>query len=248
MQALHRVAALATLLLRSTSALSAGPLTRRPRPWRRRLLSQPPRSGDDVQRPKRFRKLIVPGAAGVLAAVELSSSLWDIGHHHGLAMLSLSRGAHAVTDLTQSGTDAVETVVEVVSEVGREAAEAVRTHSTRMSRVFTPRRIRRLSIAALFAAAWEVYQDLRPGGHHGMVLLAAHDLVDTGTRASTRLARFLGSRWLKLTMALVALGFAVVELVEDFLPGAHHGVAVLAFANCVTGFAELSQAREVVPV
>ena len=81
-----------------------------------------------------------------------------------------------------------------------------------------------------------------------MVLLAAHDLVDTGTRASTRLARFLGSRWLKLAMALVALGFAVVELVEDFLPGAHHGVAVLAFANCVTGFAELSQARDVVPV
>ena len=247
MQAFYRVAPLVTLLLRSTSALSAGPLTRRPRPWRRRFLSA---AGDnEVQRPKRFRKLIVPGAAGVLAAVELSSSLWDIGHHHGLAMLSLSRGAHAVTDLTQSGADAVETVVEVVSEVGREAAEAVRTHSTRMSRVFTPRRIRRLSIAALFAAAWEVYQDLRPGGHHGMVLLAAHDLVDTGTRASTRLARFLGSRWLKLTMALVALGFAVVELVEDFLPGAHHGVAVLAAANCVTGFAELTAAREdVVPV
>ena len=60
----------------------------------------------------------------MLAAVELSSSLWDIGHHHGLAMLSLSRGAHAVTDLTQSGADAVETVVEVVSEVGAEAAAA----------------------------------------------------------------------------------------------------------------------------
>ncbi len=246
MQAFYRVAALVTLL-RSTSALSARPLTRRPRPWRRRFLSA---AGDsEVQRPKRFRKLIVPGAAGVLAAVELSSSLWDIGHHHGLAMLSLSRGAHAVTDLTQSGADAVETVVEVVSEVGAEAAAAVRTHSTRLSRFFTPRRIRRLSIAALFAAAWEVYQDLRPGGHHGMVLLAAHDLVDTGTRASTRLARFLGSRWLKLTMALVALGFAVVELVEDFLPGAHHGVVVLAAANCVSGFAELAAAREdVVPV
>ena len=176
------------LLMSDSSALSAGPLARRPRPWRRRLLSQP---SDDAApaRPKRFRKLIVPGAAGVLAAVELSSSLWDIGHHHGLAMLSLSRGAHAVTDLTQSGADAVETVVEVVSEVGAEAAATVRTHSTRLSRFFTPRRIRRLSFAALFAAAWEVYQDLRPGGHHGMVLLAAHDLVDTGTRASTRLAR-----------------------------------------------------------
>ena len=249
MQAFYRVATLVTLLRSSTSALSAGPLARRPRPWRRRLLSQA-EAGNDVQRPKRFRKLIVPGAAGVLAAVELSSSLWDIGHHHGLAMLSLSRGAHAVTDLTQSGADAVETVVEVVSDVGKEAAAAVRTHSTRLSRFFTPRRIRRLSFAALFAAAWEVYQDLRPGGHHGMVLLAAHDLVDTSTRASTRLARrFLGSRWLKLTMALVALGFAVVELVEDFLPGAHHGVAVLAAANCVSGFAELAAAREdVVPV
>ena len=135
----------------------------------------------------------------------------------------------------------------ISTQVGREAAEAVRTHSTRLSRLFTPKRIRNLSVAALFAAAWEVYQDLRPGGHHGMVLLAAHDLVDTGTRASTRLARFLGSRWLKLTMAVVALGFAVVELVEDFLPGAHHGVAVLAAANCVAGVAELSAAREPTP-
>jgi len=186
----------------------------------------------------------VPISVGGLAAVELSTSLWELGHHHGLAMLALSRGAHAVTDLTQSGADAVETVVEVVSEVGAEAAAAVRTHSTRLSRFFTPKRIRNLSVAALFAALWEVYQDLRPGGHHGMVLLAAHDLVDTGTRASTRLARFLGSRWLKLTMAVVALGFAVVELVEDFLPGAHHGVAVLAAANCVAGVAELASARE----
>ena len=242
------------------TALSAGPLARRPRPWRRRLLSQPPRiediapssqPSDDAApaRPKRFRQLLVPISVGGLAAVELSTSLWELGHHHGLAMLALSRGAHAVTDLTQSGADAVETVVEVVSEVGAEAAAAVRTHSTRLSSFFTPKRIRNLSIAALFAAAWEVYQDLRPGGHHGMVLLAAHDLVDTGTRASTRLARFLGSRWLKLGMALVALGFAVVELVEDFLPGAHHGVAVLAAANCVSGFAELASAREdVVPV
>ena len=80
------------LLVSDASALSAGPLARRPRPWRRRLLSQQT-SVEDVAapRPKRFRKLIVPGAAGVLAAVELSSSLWDIGHHHGLAMLSLSR-------------------------------------------------------------------------------------------------------------------------------------------------------------
>ena len=85
---------------------------------------------------------------GGLAAVELSTSLWELGHHHGLAMLALSRGAHAVTDLTQSGADAVETVVEVVSEVGAEAAAAVRTHSTRLSRLFTPKRIRNLSIAA----------------------------------------------------------------------------------------------------
>ena len=241
------------LLMSESSALSAGPLARRPRPWRRRLLSQPTRIEDiapsSQQRPKRFRQLLVPISVGGLAAVELSTSLWELGHHHGLAMLALSRGAHAVTDLTQSGADAVETVVEVVAEVGADAAKAVRTHSTRLSRLFTPKRIRNLSVAALFAAAWEVYQDLRPGGHHGMVLLAAHDLVDTGTRASTRVARFLGSRWLKLTMAVVALGFAVVELVEDFLPGAHHGVAVLAAANCVTGFAELAAAREdVVPV
>ena len=79
MQAFFRVAALATLL-RSTSALSAGPLARRPRPWRRRSLMRKSAAGDnEVQRPKRYRKLIVPGAAGVLAAVELSSSLWDIG-------------------------------------------------------------------------------------------------------------------------------------------------------------------------
>ena len=30
-----------------------------------------------------------------------------------------------------------------------------------------------------------------------------------------------------------ALGFAAVELVEDLLPGAHHGVAVIALANVI---------------
>ena len=156
------------LLMSDCSALSAGPLARRPRPWRRRLLSQP---SDDAApaRPKRFRQLLVPISVGGLAAVELSTSLWELGHHHGLAMLALSRGAHAVTDLTQSGADAVETVVEVVAEVGAEAAEAVRTQSTRLSRLFTPKRIRNLSVAALFAAAWEVYQDLRPGGHLSLI-------------------------------------------------------------------------------
>ena len=88
------------LLMSDSAALNAGPLARRPRPWRRRLLSQP---SDDAApaRPKRFHKLLVPISVGGLAAVELSTSLWELGHHHGLAMLALSRGAHAVTDLTR---------------------------------------------------------------------------------------------------------------------------------------------------
>ena len=69
-------------------------------------------AGDnEVQRPKRYRKLIVPGAAGVLAAVELSSSLWDIGRAPGvlldwLKLVTVAAMASAHTPSTRRITHA----------------------------------------------------------------------------------------------------------------------------------------------
>ena len=81
-----------------------------------------------------------------------------------------------------------------------------------------------------------------------MLILALYELqevIEDATGGSRgRFGRIIHYRPLKLALALGALGAAGLELAEDMRPGAHHGVAVLAFANCVTGFAELTAARE----
>mmetsp|Transcript_27236 Transcript_27236/g.83947 ORF Transcript_27236/g.83947 Transcript_27236/m.83947 type:complete len:222 (-) Transcript_27236:36-701(-) len=155
-------------------------------------------------------------AAGSLAVLELRESLHVIGHHHGLALLAFSRGAGALADLENLALESM----------GR-LRRFLRSRAT----------VRWLSGLALIAAGWEVVNDLKPGGHHGMVLLALHELHEISEEAigasAGLLGRLLRLKGLKLGLSLGALGFAAVELVEDLLPGAHHGVAVIALANVI---------------
>ena len=109
-------------------------------------------------------------------------------------------------------------------------------------------------LLALFASAAEIYVDLRPGAHHGAALLALSEVVYQFRRLqrikgwgggrllkrsrSTKLpATFLGRVWQRMTMgtmiALAAAAFALTEVIEDLSPGAHHGVAILAAAECI---------------
>ena len=108
-------------------------------------------------------------------------------------------------------------------------------------------------IMASIASLVEVYDDLKPGGHHGAVFLAfselnyqlhrCHDIrtpskrkedadkknrISKSTSSSLTWKRFIGP-----TLFIAAAIFAAYELYEDIKPGAHHAVAVLALAELV---------------
>lgn len=147
-------------------------------------------------------------AAGVFASCELRDSLHKLGHHHGVALIALSRLARAVSTIEVASKDATEAF-------GRRASHH-----------------RWLCAAALLAALCEVLDDLRPGGHHGTALLALADFRDTTEHATSSgpIARFCSSPFARASLGLAALGFAAIELLRDSSVGAHHGVAVLAGA------------------
>lgn len=93
--------------------------------------------------------------------------------------------------------------------------------------------MRALCGLAMLAAAAEVVRDVAPGGHHGMVLLALHELHEVAEEAAGdgdgATQRVLRSVRLKLSIAFGALVFAGFELVEDLYSlGAHTGVAMIA--------------------
>ena len=101
-----------------------------------------------------------------------------------------------------------------------------------------------LCAGAVVAAGWEVWNDIKPGGHHGMVLLAIHEVHELLEEADwdPKHHKALHSATLKFVIAGGALACAVAELVEDLVPGAHHGVALLA-ASHVWSSADNSRAE-----
>ena len=164
---------------------------------------------------------------GGLALYEMREELLELGHHHGLLMVALSRLARTFADL---------------EELALQARKGLRARAGLLKRlVLNHRTLRLLCVFALVASGYEVFQDLKPGGHHGMLLLSLHELHDVGEEVvgegESPLARILGNPFLKLALAAGALGFAAVELAEDLTPGAHHGVAAIALGHVVKGVA-----------
>ena len=174
-----------------------------------------PRGGIKKHAEKASR-LATVGAA-FFAATELSEGLLAIGHHHGLALIAVSKLAR-----------------------GLQQAESVAVESSkRLGRLLrAPITLPLVCLAAIVTSAWEVWKDARLdakiGGHHGMLILALYELQEVvedaaGENSSRgRFGKLIHFRPLKLALALGALGAAGLELSEDLRPGAHHGVALLA--------------------
>ena len=168
---------------------------------------------------RRYAAITTSGATAVFAGFELSESLFELGHHHGLALIALSKMAQA-------------TALEL--RAGEEAAEETRLRAW-CRRRFAGRPVqwvRLLCVAALLAALYEVYGDLRPGGHHGTALIALAELRDTteGAVRKTRFNRFfIFNCYAKLLLGLGAFLSAAMELSRNFFKaGAHHGSFILA--------------------
>ena len=188
-----------------------------------------PRGGIKKHAEKASR-LATVGAA-FFAATELSEGLLAIGHHHGLALIAVSKLAR-----------------------GLQQAESVAVESSkRLGRLLrAPITLPLVCLTAIVTSAWEVWKDARldakVGGHHGMVILALYELQEViedaaGEDSRGRFGKIIHFRPLKLALALGALAAAGVELSEDLRPGAHHGVALLAGVLVVKTCVSIWEAR-----
>ena len=91
-------------------------------------------------------------------------------------------------------------------------------------------------LLALFASSYEIFYDLKPGGHHGAALLAASELVHAWYRLRT-CKKGDGKTHRRIVIGAVSVPaafFAMSEVLEDVHGhGAHHGVAFMAMAELV---------------
>ena len=154
----------------------------------------------------------ITGYAGYVALKELNEELYDLGHHHGLAMLVASRLCRTLATIEDKAMHELPSLKKML------VAQTT---------------MHILCAGAVVAAGWEVWNDLKPGGHHGMVLLAIHEVHELLEEADwdPKHHKALHSATLKFVIAGGALACAVAELVEDLVPGAHHGVALLAASH-----------------
>lgn len=173
--------------------------------------------------------------AAVTAVVELGEDFESIGHGHGMLLLVVSRMAREFNLLRSA-------VVEELEEL---------SHFQKNKRWRLPLQpfffigqilsthliATLLACAALGAAAMEVIEDTRPGGHHGAVLLAINELWEL-----IELSHIVPKQWrfilkqhlLRLALVSGALVVAVLETVEETKSGSiggHHGVAMYALAK-----------------
>jgi hypothetical protein len=91
-------------------------------------------------------------------------------------------------------------------------------------------------VMAAVASIAEIIEDLRPGAHHGTCLLAVSELyyqIRRFRKVTGRKRLLPFKSHLGVPIALAAAAFAAFELYEDFQPGHHHGVALLALAELV---------------
>lgn len=175
---------------------------------------------------RKLTTLAIGCAAGVCAGFEMRESFYSLGHHHGLALIALSKVAHALS-LVQYAT------VEAAENLGYEK----KNKPNLVKRIlFSCRTLRILCLAALAAAFFEIYHDFKPGGHHGTALLALAEFRETASIAAYNSRRglvvFLQSPFAKVALGLGALYSASAELFRDTSVGigAHHGVVILAAA------------------
>ena len=138
----------------------------------------------------------ITGYAGYVALKELNEELYDLGHHHGLAMLVASRLCRTLATIENKAMHELPSL--------KKALVAQTTMHI-------------LCAGAVIAAGWEVYNDMKPGGHHGMVLLRSTRSTSCSRRwtGTSKHHRALHSATLKFVIAGGALACAVAELVGD---------------------------------
>lgn len=181
--------------------------------------------------------LAVGCAAGICAGHELRESFYELGHHHGLALIALSKVAHALSLVQVASFEAAEEFASGKHASDQKKRVSVRRWPSAFRLLYSGKSVQLLCVLALLAALYEVYVDVKPGGHHGTVLLALAELRETAELAvqdSRHIIALISHHpFTKLALGSGALICALFELARESFAGnigAHHGVAIIAAA------------------
>jgi len=129
--------------------------------------------------------------AVVCAGFEVAEDVATIRHGHGMLLLAASKLCSEVDGLREEIVEDVEAVKEKMKELPlrkKAASFALRKIGWAINvllRVLTSKVVAAaLATGALLAAFGEVWGDLSPGGHHGMLLLATNELIEVSEKAN----------------------------------------------------------------
>lgn len=185
--------------------------------------------------------LTTNAAAAFAAGVEVFEDIENIGHGHGILLITGSRLCRDLNVIRESVADEGKKLFKIT-----ERSKSKQRHSPLLLKwsmsslrfLTNPTFIQLLSLCALIAAWIEVIEDFRPGGHHGSVLLAVHELVEVQEDAGRPvLIPFVRRPSVQLSLVtgavVVALWETLFEIVleKNASVGAHHGVFFLGIGK-----------------
>lgn len=170
-----------------------------------------------------------------------------IGHAHGISVLAFIRVCNSLAIL-QTQTEELKEQIEKITDDGRRETRIAKLRRIVLSRLILSSVV--TIVACVFASVAclvEIIEDLKPGAHHGALLLSLSELlyqVQRYCRHKQQLRRGGEKNFatddvkpsllripFRALIALAAAAYSGIELYEDFRPGAHHGVALLSLAE-----------------
>lgn len=179
--------------------------------------------------------------AAITATAEILEDVESIGHGHGMIMLVGSRLCRELNLLRESVAGQLEacscSVGAAVSKRQKRVMFLRVQHAVLKALSWRPL-VLGLSVAALGAALLEVVEDVAPGGHHGAVLLATHELIELSEAALHR--TLFHHRFFRLSLISGATILAAWEMIrEGSKLAGHHGVFLLAVSRLLRVLGQL---------
>lgn len=190
---------------------------------------------------------LVIGSFSIFEIVESirEASEFRLGHAHAITTLAFIRLCRSIAILQTQADETLEQIKEIQDEIVWAAQERKTILSMLGKFIISPVVTISACVFATIASAVEIFDDLKPGAHHGAALLALSEL----NYQLRRLARYRrkgkavpaekvslvskGQNRLGVLIAVAAALYAAFEIYEDIQPGAHHAVAILALAEFV---------------
>lgn len=173
--------------------------------------------------------------AAFSASMEVAEDLESIGHGHGVILLCASKLCRELNVIIEAAEEEKENfedskvVKSLFSYPLYPVSILFKVLSTKLVAVL-------LSLGALYAAFLEIFEDIKPGGHHGAIFLAINELIELLISSTTirkgNMRQILENHFFRASLVSCAAIFALVETLSSTRKiGAHHGVLILSISK-----------------